>query len=182
MHKTQNDDLVDVAEWAEVRGLALQLPCPTALTADLWDLTLELPFGQVGEHHAQQRLLDVLAAATRALRHALRSRHPDPHEPLAVSFAAPLPSRSSDPKWRPLELTRGPDETGEIAMTIALADHAKTLAPVHEAGSPRPSDLRAPVASVRPGSARRSGSARTSCPCADPASPRRRSCPGGARR
>jgi hypothetical protein len=124
------EELIDVVEWAEVRGLASPFPFPTALTRALWDIAAALPFHAVGSTSVDERIHAVLQAAERAL---MRATEPpldlDPESGFVATFGVALPSRSSDPRWRSLHLLCGPDETGVIVLTIGLAEELKPIPP-----------------------------------------------------
>jgi hypothetical protein len=129
--RIEAEELIDVQEWAEVRGRAVSLAMPMGVSRDLWDVIETLPFGVVGERHVDERVEALLSAAGRALQRArVESPWLDPGEFFSVSFAAPLPGRSSDAKWRACCVVCGPDETGEVVLTIGLAEAQKSLIPV----------------------------------------------------
>jgi hypothetical protein len=75
------------------------------------------------------RIRDVLKAAFQALQ---RSTEPplclDPQQGFTTSFGVFLPSRCS-PRWRPLRLVCGPDEVGQIVLTIGFPDEFKAIPP-----------------------------------------------------
>ncbi len=126
------EELIDVAEWAELRGEPTPFPFPTALTRTLWDLAAAPPFHAARPGSADQRIRAVLRAAARAL---IRATEPplclDPEAGLTATFGAVLPSRSCARRWRALHLTCGPDESGEIVLTIGLAEELKPIPPHH---------------------------------------------------
>lgn len=128
--RIEREELIDVVEWAQLRGLSSPLPFPAAFTRTLWDLAAALPFGSVGALSVDQRIRGVLRAAERAL---VRATEPplslDPEVGFVATFGVALPCRSTDPRWRPLHLLCGPDESGEIALTIGLAEELKPLPP-----------------------------------------------------
>ena len=128
--RIEREELIDVEEWAELRGVASPLPFAAALTRDLWDLAATLPFRAAGTTSTDARVSAVLHAAAAVLR--LATEPPLCFEPelgFTASFGASLPSRSCAPRWRPLRLLCGPDESGEIVLTIGLADEIKAIPP-----------------------------------------------------
>jgi hypothetical protein len=68
--RIEAEELIDVREWAEVRGRAAPLAMPAAVSRDLWDVIEALPFGVVGERQIDDRVQAVLSAAERALERA----------------------------------------------------------------------------------------------------------------
>ena len=128
--RIEREELIDVAEWAELRGLPPPLPLPAALTRALWDFAAALPFHAAGSSSMDERIQIVLQAAERAL---IRATEPpiafDPAAGFVVSFGASLPGRSSEPRWRPMQLLCGCDESGEIVLTIGLAEEGKPHLP-----------------------------------------------------
>src|SRR5687767_13184264 len=128
--RIEREELIEVAEWAEMRGLATPLPFPAALTRALWDIAAALPFQAARSSSVDERIQSVLQAAERAL---IRVTEPplslDPEVGFVATFAVALPCRSTDPRCRPLQLACGPDETGEIVLTIGLAEELKPIPP-----------------------------------------------------
>ncbi len=129
--RIEREELIDVAEWAELRGLPLRFHFPTALTCALWDLVTALPFCAAARTTSvDERIRAVLDAAERAL---IRATEPplglDPEAGFVATFGVSLPSRSTEPRWRPLQLLCGPDETGEIVLTIGVANEFKLIPP-----------------------------------------------------
>ena len=124
------EELIDVAEWAELRGLPSPLPFPAAVTRALWDVAAALPFHAARSSSVDERIQAVLQAAERAL---IRATEPplalEPEVGFVTTFGVALPCRSTDPRWRPLQLACGPDETGEIVLTIGLANEFKPVPP-----------------------------------------------------
>ena len=128
--RIEREELVDVAEWAALRGPPSPLPLPAALTRALWDLAVALPFHAAGSTSADERIQTVLRAAERAL---MRATDPplalDPEVGFVVTFGVSLPGRSTEPRWRPMQLVCGRDENGDIALTIGLAEEIKPQPP-----------------------------------------------------
>jgi hypothetical protein len=127
------EELIDVEEWAELRGLPYPFPFRTALTRALWDLATALPFHVAPTSSADQRIRVVLEAAERAV---VRATEPplslDPGAGFIATFSVALPGHSTDPHWRPLQLLCGPDESGEIVVTVGLSEELKPIPRRHD--------------------------------------------------
>jgi hypothetical protein len=125
--RIEREELIDVAEWAVSREGVPSLPFPAAVTRALWDLTVAVPFRLVHSVTGDDRVRDVLKAALQALQ---RSTEPllclDPQQGFTTSFGVFLPGRCG-PRWRPLRLVCGPDEVGQIVLTIGLVDEFKAI-------------------------------------------------------
>lgn len=128
--RIEREELIDVAEWAELRGVTASLPFSAALTRALWDVAATLPFQAAGSTSLDTRIETVLDAARHAL---IRATEPplslDPDAGFVVTFGAALPGRSSEPRWRPMRLLCERDAIGEIVLTIGLAEEIKPHPP-----------------------------------------------------
>jgi hypothetical protein len=127
--RIEREELIDVDEWAELRGVASPLPFAAALTRALWDVAIAVPFAAVGAISRDERVSSVLSAAANALR--IATDPPLCFEPelgFTASFGAMLPVRACEPRWRPLRLLCAPD-AGRIVITIGLAGEIKARPP-----------------------------------------------------
>ena len=98
------EQLVCLQEWEEVHGVEGRSAERIALTPALWDAIASIPFAELGRVRFEDRLRAVVRSARTALERALKAGA-DPAPPgVALDFAAALPSRAENRKYRRLRL------------------------------------------------------------------------------
>ena len=126
----EEEELIDLTEWADVRGEPAPLPWPAAMTRALWDATVAAaPVQRRPPVPVNERVRGVVRAADRALRRRLAMSPNGARHPFILSFAAPLSARSGGPDWRPLRLAGQLDRDGQMRLLIGLAHELKGTPP-----------------------------------------------------
>jgi len=101
-----------------------QLPLPSALSSDLLDRVEQIAFSDRSSQTPESRLAEILRGAKAALRRA--EDHFAANFPRAllhgfvVDFSARIRSRSDEPRYGFVRMHCGPDETGEVVLTLGL--------------------------------------------------------------
>ena len=112
--------LVALDELAPDRATIGQLP--GALGAELLDLVESLPTR--GHDDTADRLARLLRAATRALGRAREHFGPKlvaaAMHGFVMDFCVDLPRRTTEPRYRFVRLHCGPDDRGDLALTLGL--------------------------------------------------------------
>ena len=126
----ETEALIDLREWLEADGCP---PLPETFaggygfTADLWTFVETLPFAETGPAAIEERVGRVHLAATRALHRTLFPILQVPAAPGgAISFAAPIRSRSCDRPWSLLRLHVEHSWHGPVFLTIGLERELRT--------------------------------------------------------
>ena len=114
----------ELVEIGDIDGpLGLLLPC--ALSQRLLDQTEEIPFAQIGQVTADDRLRRLLHRASRALERACGHYGRDAMGAMlhgfVLDFAVSLPRRAGDPGDRFARMHCGPDEYGDLVLTLGLS-------------------------------------------------------------
>ena len=119
--RIEAEELVDVGEWAEVRGQMSPFPWPTAITRALWDLMV--PGQATGQGEPARRIERLLDAAERALDRALAGER-DRAARVSLQFAAPVSAVVSldRARWQRMRIVGGPDASGAMRLVIGLAE------------------------------------------------------------
>jgi hypothetical protein len=99
----------------------LGLPC--AVSADLWERVREIPFAQLRTTDCERRLAHLIERAERALLRVRRELAEAFGGAAAfgfvLDFSVALPRCARDPRYGFARMHCGPDETGEICVTLA---------------------------------------------------------------
>jgi hypothetical protein len=115
------EELIDVDEWCEVRGVWHRLPFPAAMTAPLVAAIERIPFRMIGKTTVLERGQAILRRAAEALPRLDALRQEDPDGCAVLGFSARGPACAHDP-WRILKLHCGPGEDGKPTLIIGLGD------------------------------------------------------------
>jgi len=114
----EREELIDVEEWAAVRGEPAPFTLPTGFTRALWDALVE---GRATACQSDDCIAEVIVAAKRALgRLARRPTHDG--GTFVLRFAAPFPARRGRDGWCPLQMVGGSSPDGERRLVIGLVD------------------------------------------------------------
>jgi len=120
------EDALDLGRLIDLDELLgrYRLPLPAALTDSLLDLIEEVPFSEVGSSSEGERLERVVNGAGKALERA--EAHYGRHFAAALrhgfvlDFSVPLRARSCEKPYRFVRMHCGPDDLGEVVITLAL--------------------------------------------------------------
>ena len=120
----ESEALIDLREWLEADGLP-SLPETFGggygFTADLWTFVERIPFAEAHPAALQERVGRIHLAATRALQRTLLPIFQVPPAPGgAISFAAPVRSRSCDRPWSLFRLHLERSWHGPVFLTVGL--------------------------------------------------------------
>src|SRR5262245_3553278 len=92
-----HEELIDIDEWCEPRGIAHAFPFPSAMTRRLCDAIERVPFRMLPQSTAEERSRRVLERAATALLRGLNAFLEElPQQSLLLEFAAPLPCAGRD--------------------------------------------------------------------------------------
>ena len=112
---------VEVSDWADLSGHEVPLPARTVVRPDLWDLALEVPYGELGRS-ADDRIAHLLACAARACGRLPAPGAETDGEPTSIRFGVQLRSRSTQRQWTPVEMAwvRDPSDPSEWILELAF--------------------------------------------------------------
>ncbi len=122
-----HDEIVDVSFLCgPTMTMQPGTPLPVAVSAAVWDAAADIPFRQLRNTTTERRLRAVVSRAVAAFERARTCLgHKFLHAMLsgfAVDFVVSLPCRSGDRSHIFLRLHCGPNEHGEIVVTLALPE------------------------------------------------------------
>ena len=116
---TEEEILIDLAEWAAANGCEPLTSYRCALTAELWTLVQNVPFSEVSTP-LELRLRPLIRAARHALDRLLKSL---PHGPVApgasADFSFPLRRRSEHPAGCHLRI-HAEESEGHLFVTLGM--------------------------------------------------------------
>ena len=115
------EDLIDVDEWCEVRGVWHGLPFPAALTSRLVTAIERIPFRMLGKTTEVERGQAILRRAAAVLARVDALRQEDPESCLVLGFSARAAACAHDP-WHILKLHCGPGDDGKPALILGMDD------------------------------------------------------------
>lgn len=119
-HSVAWEELIDLAEWAQVRSRPCLTRHPYAFTAPLWSFLESIPFAEIGRSSLDQRIEVLHRSASRALESALAGI-PDGPAGWMIHFTSPLQSRSDGPRRQQFGMHVTFTDRDRFAVVVGLS-------------------------------------------------------------